>query len=162
MSSTCDNPCSTCSINQDCCTHLSGLRVTETEFQRCFASHLDQLDIEHEGPVLVLTPKHGAACPNWQAGGCAVYENRPRECRLFPFTLYVRKPGDRLVSIGYHSDTRCPQKQALLPPDADARAIVASFGEEAFPGLKLDITHETAQERLRRRQRKPFGDCFPS
>ena len=25
-----------------------------------------------------------------------------------------------------------PQKAALLPPDADARAIVASFGEEAF------------------------------
>lgn len=151
MSANHDNPCATCSIDQDCCTHLSGLRVTEAEFQRCFSSHVDLLHIEREGPVLVLTPKDGAACPNWQKGGCAVYDDRPRECRLFPFTLFVRKQGADLVSIGYHSDTRCPLKQALIAPDAEARAIVANFGEEAFPRSKLEVSRETTLERLRRR-----------
>ena len=154
VSTTCDNPCSTCSIHQDCCTHLSGLRVTKTEFERCFVPHTELLEIEQEGPVLVLTPKNGAACPNWQGGGCAVYENRPRECRLFPFTLFVRKPSDGLVSLGYHSDTNCPLKAMLLPSEAEARAIVASFGEEAFTDAQLQITPESTFEWLRRRTKE--------
>ena len=154
MSNSSDNPCASCSIDQDCCTHLSGLRVTAAEFERCFAAHADRLDIEHEGPVVVLTPKNHAPCPNWQQAGCAVYEDRPRECRLFPFTLYVRKPNDDLVSIGYHSDTRCPLKTTLLPADCDARAIVTSFAEEAFPGLQVEITRESTFERFQRRTKE--------
>ena len=58
---------------------------------------------------------------------------------------------DDLVSIGYHSDTRCPLKESLLPPEAEARQIVAEFGAEAFPSVRVEVTHESIVEKFRRR-----------
>jgi len=147
------NPCEACSIGQDCCTHLSGLRVTEIEFARCFAAHADKLLIQREGTIYVITPKNGAACPNWENGGCAVYDARPRDCRLFPFTLFVRRRTDDGLSLGYHSDTRCPLKATLLASDHEARTIVRQFGNEALPGAAIEVTPETTLERLKRRAR---------
>src|SRR5262249_30822696 len=135
-------------------------RVTEVEFQQCFAVHADKLTIRREGPIYVLTPKDGAACPNWVNGSCAVYDERPRECRLFPFTLFVRKQADGLVSIGYHSDTRCPMKIDLLPPDEVARDMITSFGAEAFPGVEVKVTRESLGEMLRRRTLESVWTCL--
>lgn len=145
------NPCAACAIQQDCCTRLSGLRLTEAEFDRCFAVHRHLLDIQREGSIIVVSPKNGAACPNWQEGGCAVYDIRPRECQLFPFTLFVRKAGTETVSIGFHSDTHCPQKAALLAPVPVAHSLVVAFGQEAFPAARVQVKIESPLERFSRR-----------
>ena len=80
------------------------------------------------------------------------------ECRLFPYTIYVRScRGDR-VSIALHSDTRCPQKQQLLPPLPEAKRLVTEFCREAFPQLAADICLETWLEcRLRRLRERIRG-----
>jgi Fe-S-cluster containining protein len=147
------DPCASCSIHQACCSELSGLRVTAEEFERCFAAHADELIVEHEGPVRVLSPKGGGPCPNLgRDGRCTVYGHRPIECRLFPYTLYVRRAGDGHASLGYHGRTRCPQKAALLPSDAEARAMVTRFGRQAFgERVGLEVSREGLIERLRRR-----------
>jgi len=145
------NPCLACSIQQDCCTRLSGLRLTREEFQRCFSRHVERLEIKHEGPVYVITPKNGGTCPNWQDGGCAVYDERPRECRLFPFTLFVRQQTSHTVSLGYHCDTRCPMKTELLLAADEADAMVSDFGREAFPVMSVEALRESLIESLKRR-----------
>ncbi len=75
-----------------------------------------------------------------------MYEVRPRECRLFPYTLFVREQRKDFVSIGYHSHTRCPLKNALLSSDANAQQTVIDFGTEAFPGARLAVRKQSAVE----------------
>ena len=105
--------------------------------------------IDRDGPVYVISPRVGP-CPNWQRDGCAVYDDRPRECRLFPFTLFVRKGGEGVVSLGYHCDTRCPMKGRLAMPKAEVVRLVAEFGQDAF-GDRTEVRAERLFERLRRR-----------
>lgn len=68
------NPCAGCTIGQDCCNHLSGLRLTQIEFDRCFQQHADEIVVEREGPLFVVSQRDGGVCPNWQSGGCSVYD----------------------------------------------------------------------------------------
>lgn len=148
------NPCAGCTIHQDCCAHLSGLRLTAIEYERCFARHADSLTIEREGPVFVVSPRDGGPCPNWRDGSCTVYDARPRECRLFPHTLYVRQHRPALVTLRHHSDTRCPLKNELLTDADTASAEVLSFAREAFgTEIAIEVAPETAGERLVRRLR---------
>jgi Fe-S-cluster containining protein len=145
-----ENPCLACSIGQDCCSRLSGLRLAPREFERCFAVHADRIDVGRDGPLYVVSSRNGGACPNWSAQGCAIYDLRPMECRLFPHTIYMRNRAADRVSVVVHSDTRCPQKEKLKMTDAAARGLVAEFCREAFPGAVVEMHMESRFERLRR------------
>ena len=148
------NPCAACTIDQGCCTHLSGLRLTRIEFDRCFKHHTEEILVDREGPLFVVSQRDGAACPNWQDGGCAVYDARPRECALFPHTLYVRSHAADGVSVRVHSDTNCPQKAQLLSSAAEAERMAREFAEEAFgSSTAIRVEHETKRQFLWRRIR---------
>lgn len=154
MNITQTNPCAACTIDQDCCKHLSGLRLTQIEFNRCFKQHGDEIVVEREGPLFVLSQRDGAACPNWQEGGCAVYDVRPRECALFPQTLYVQQRGDA-ISIRVHSDTCCPLKAQLISSERVGEQIAREFAEEAFgENSRIRVGYETAWQSLCRRIRQ--------
>ena len=154
------NPCAACTIDQDCCTHLSGLRLTQIEFDRCFQQHADEIAVEREGPLFVVSQRDGAACPNWQGGGCAVYDVRPRECALFPHTLYVQQRGDE-ISVRVHSDTRCPLKAQLLGSGQAAEQLARQFAEEAFgKHARIRVGQETVWQLFRRRLRHLVSRLF--
>ena len=123
-----ENPCLKCSIDQGCCTHLSGLRVNQAEFDRCFASHQDKLSIEREGPLFKISVHDGGACPNWK-DQCAVYEDRPMECRLFPHTIGSVFDGETLL-LTVHKRTDCPLKKELAMGDQAAVEMVEQFARE--------------------------------
>ncbi|MBI2479653.1 MAG: hypothetical protein HYV60_13785 [Planctomycetia bacterium] len=147
------NPCAACTIDQDCCKHLSGLRLTQVEFDRCFKQHAGEIAVEREGPLWVVSQRDGGACPNWQEGGCAVYDERPRECALFPYTLHVQQRGDA-ISVRVHSDTRCPLKAQLLGSEKAAEQLAQAFAQEAFgEHARIRVGHETKWQSLRRRLR---------
>lgn len=155
MSESVSNPCAACSIHQDCCRHLTGLRLTEIEFDRCFARHATALVIEREGPLYVVSQRGGEACPNWHDGGCSVYDDRPRECRLFPFTMYSDVKADSSVTLRVHSDTRCPLKSDLLGDRELALQLVRRFAEEAYGGAPAaHVRHERRIERILRLYRQ--------
>lgn len=124
-----DNPCLECSIDQDCCAHLSGLRVNQAEYDRCFAAHADRLDIERDGPLYRISVKGGGACPNWQ-DKCSVYEERPMECALFPHTIGVVFDDDPMV-LTVHKRTDCPLKATLAMEGAEAVSRVEQFARES-------------------------------
>lgn len=153
--STADNPCITCSINQGCCTSLTGLCLTRAEYERCFEHHADQVLVERKGPLYIVSQAGGAACPNWQGGGCAVYDQRPRECALFPHTLYLKQQRGNEYTICVHSDTNCPQKKRLLSSQRDAEQLVMEFAEEAFgDSASIIVRGETLLERVNRVSKK--------
>lgn len=145
------NPCLSCTINQGCCTSLTGLCLTKAEYERCFEQHADQLIVKRRGPLYIVSQTGGAACPNWQNGGCAVYDQRPRECALFPHTLYLKKQDGSDFTICIHSDTKCPQKKQLLSSKDDAEKLVLEFATEAFgESASITVRCETLVERISR------------
>lgn len=127
-----DNPCATCSTGQGCCTSLTNLRVTAAEYERLFARHRESMIIEPEGSIYNVSVKQGQPCPYWK-NGCAVYDKRPVECHLFPYTI-----GDAWIwrnrgILTFHSrPTGCPEIERLLMPLQEARELVASFVRDAF------------------------------
>jgi Fe-S-cluster containining protein len=129
--------------------------LTEPEFERCFASHEPELAIEREDAVLVVSQRDGGVCPNWQDGGCVVYEDRPRECRLFPFTMYPTSNSGQLVSLRLHSETRCPLKRQLLGDREGAQQLAQEFADEAYGDSRVvSVRHESPFERVLRWSRQ--------
>ena len=128
---TSDNPCAACSIGQDCCTNLAGLRLSKAEFERNFLRHHESLLVkEHSGIYEVAGRRN--VCPNWGGNRCTVYETRPIECRIFPYTIGDVVRIGRLVVLTYHHRTRCPQKLRLLAPRTEVVDMLVSFAHDAF------------------------------
>jgi Fe-S-cluster containining protein len=109
---------------------MQGLLVTENEYERVFEGHAHALEVTQSGRLKRLTSKAGP-CPNWQ-GACTVYEDRPMECRLFPFTVSVVAATAKTVHITAHDRVDCPQKAVLLPRETVARSLIEAFAREAY------------------------------
>ena len=124
------NPCLACTISQDCCHEMQGLMVTRAEYDRAFRPHESALEVTHQGPLLRLTAKHGP-CPNWQ-GACTCYEDRPMECRLFPYTVSIVATSPRAVHVTVHDRVNCPLKSELRPAKEAARRLIEPFALEAY------------------------------
>ncbi len=141
-----DNPCLSCSINQDCCSNLLGLRLSQREFDAHFAHHADALTIKRDGAHYQVTAKAGP-CPNWQ-GRCTVYDTRPMECRLYPGTVsVVAAVGDNAIAV-VHDRTPCPQKALLRPSNAAARALIEGFLRDIYgPDVKTHVVFDAGAGR---------------
>ncbi len=128
------NPCLACSINQDCCTNLVGLRLTKTEYEHCFSRHAEagKVIVGREGPIYIVNPDQEQACPNWKKEGCSVYDDRPLECRLFPHTLYIKELAPAKVEVRFHAVHSCPLIGDLRMTENAAESIVKNFCAEAF------------------------------
>lgn len=126
-----DNACTACEINQGCCTNLLSLKLSKAEFEKNFLCHHKSLLIkEYLGIYEVSGQRNG--CPNWSGDLCTVYETRPIECRLFPYTIGEVLRIGQLVVMMYHHRTRCPQKLRLLASRAEVVDMLKSFAENAF------------------------------
>ena len=145
-----ENPCLRCTMEQDCCNRLRGLKVTRNEFERYFQAHSEKLSITpatQSGAVLVISTNDAKACPNWKDGGCTVYNERPIECRLFPYTTAGIVERRNRIEIGFHRRTNCPLKNELLMPEDDARSLIALFGKRAFGEDKTIIVYHAEPKR---------------
>lgn len=130
MGSTEKNPCANCSVN--CCKTLSGLRVSEAEYQQHFGRFEARLDVKQVDRLYVVSAKAGTTCPHFIGEQCSVYVERPMECRLFPYTL--REPiqeGNR-VQLFFEASTKCPRKDTLIMPQAKAKAMITVFAQGVY------------------------------
>lgn len=147
-----DGPCGTCSIDQQCCQRLTWLRLTAREYEEHFARHRGLFNASGRAPVYVISAKPSGSCPHFIDSRCAIYDDRPFECRLYPYSFGMIRRTERTVTISFHSVTRCPHKKALfrLISKDDARDIVRGFAREAFgDGYALKIRFmSTASVRL--------------
>lgn len=127
-----DNPCAICSIGQDCCSNLSGLKLLESEYNLHFASDCRRLRTQEEGQFYTVSSKDAGPCPQWLKGRCNIYHDRPIECRLFPYTIGLIACDESYVVLTIHARTRCPLKKKLLMPKVKAEELVRSFAYQAF------------------------------
>lgn len=137
------NVCSRCIIGQDCCRNLSGLKLSENEYEQHFAKHSENLEVRQENNLYVVSAIDGKPCPNWIDDQCSIYIDRPMECRLFPYTLgKIIHHGNR-INITFHSHTQCPEKKTLLMSKAEANGMILSFARSVFPDAdKIISEHE--------------------
>jgi len=141
MSNIPGNPCVACTTNQHCCTRLSGLILTQKEFDALFKSHAEGLLVRHADKIVIVSTRDGGACPHWSKGGCRIYQDRPIDCRIFPYILTRVIEKRNKVKIIFHTRTDCPQKDILyaLMPEAAARALAMEFGKNIFGEKKTII-----------------------
>ena len=128
------NPCAGCPVN--CCCDLRKLKLSPAEYQRVYEPFRDQFDFERKGALYELSMHKGRSCPHLVEMRCTIYEARPAECRLFPYTVNQAYHTGPLVLFTYHGNTPCPRKvNGLFPSHAAARRIVRSLARETYgPG----------------------------
>ncbi len=125
------NLCKDCITNQHCCRTLSKLWLTEDEYKKNFADYKEVLIIQKMDAIYTISAKKGHTCPYWN-GACGIYDKRPIECRLYPYTISNFWKWYHHVFVTFHSRTKCPLKERLLIDLDDARAMVLTFAREAF------------------------------
>jgi Fe-S-cluster containining protein len=132
MSTVNDNPCVACTTN--CCTIKGwcGLMLTKDEFEEHFKSHAEGILIRQSDKYVVISSKEGRVCPHLEDGGCRIYQDRPIDCRLYPYVMRFVSENAKKVKIAFHTRSDCPQKKTMLLPEADARALVMEFGKKVF------------------------------
>ena len=148
-----ENPCTTCSIDQGCCTSLSGLKLARKEFEEHFSRHREALTVLNYDETYIISANQGHACPHWGEGGCRIYADRPIECRLFPYTVSHIAKGRKKIVMEFHDATDCPQKGRLLMPEEEARDLILALGRSAFGRNKPIVI-------VRRRERTGLRRCL--
>ena len=142
------NYCKACPTN--CCSPCIDLKVTRQEFDRCFAAHADKISIKDLGAYLEVTSNKTKDCPNFIDDRCAMYEDRPMECRLYPHSVQDIDLIAGGVRAYVHAGTRtCPQKSKLMAPEPEVLAMVKGFLDEAYPALPQTIMLEQDPSRYK-------------
>jgi len=131
-----NNPCFSCPIEQECCRKLKSLRLTKSEYLKHFAQFQEKITVQDYDETCIVSSREGEPCPNWSGKKCAIYADRPVECRIFPYTIGRINKKYNHVTISYHKRTNCPQKEVLTMPDKELKKIILRFANNAF-GDKL-------------------------
>jgi Fe-S-cluster containining protein len=142
------NYCGACPTN--CCSPCIDLKVTKSEFDRCFAAHADKLSVKDLGAYLEVTSNKTKDCPNFINDCCAIYDDRPMECRLYPHSVQDIDLIAEGVRAYVHAGTRtCPQKAKLIATEPEVLSMVQGFLDEAYPGLPQKILLEKDPSRFK-------------
>jgi len=156
-----ENLCKGCITNQHCCRALLKMRLTEDEYRTNFANHKKVLIIKRMGTIYNISSKKGHTCPYWN-GECTIYDRRPIECRLYPYTISHCWKWGRHVFITFHSRTKCPFKERLLIDFDDAKAMVHAFAREAFGrNCRIHVIRESLFPNLINKARKLLRPIAP-
>jgi Fe-S-cluster containining protein len=144
MNNNSDNPCLSCSTDQHCCSQLSGLFLAEDEFNRLFKQYRQDLSVRRSGRIVRVSANNGN-CPYWQKEGCRIYQERPIDCRIFPYTPMhvIERKGS--IKIVFHDRSNCPQKEKLFlcMPKSEIRALLVELGKKMYGEAKtITVQHE--------------------
>ncbi len=124
-----DNLCDQCSTDQHCCKQLTGLMLTREEYEAQFKNYEENLFVEESDGVYKVTPRNGTACPHWDHGGCAIYPNRPIDCRLYPYMMTRVDKGKDTLKVTLQMSSQCPKIDAvgMLKSETEAHALATEF-----------------------------------
>jgi len=108
--------------------------LTKEEFERHFKSHSEKLEVRPSNGFIIISSKEGQVCPHYEISGCRIYNDRPIDCRLFPYVMHRFITRLNKTKIVYHTNSDCPEKNALFQhvPKAIARSLIMEFGKKVY------------------------------
>jgi len=144
-----ENPCLACTENQRCCSQLSGLTLSNEEFEKNFRKHTDKLSVVDDNKVFIVSAYDNGPCPHWQQSGCKIYYDRPIDCRVYPYEIIQLAERKGVIEIKFRGSPCCPQKDHLLIPLEDARTLMKNLGRMAYGESKPIVIKYVQEERGR-------------
>ena len=127
-----DNPCLTC---PDTCCALKGecgLRLSQAEFAAHFQEHTQDLHVRSAGKLVIIATREGRVCPNLGDKGCRIYDERPIDCRLYPYQMLPVYETRGTVKIMLYMTHECVANRTFHFPEQGARALVETFGKAVY------------------------------
>jgi Fe-S-cluster containining protein len=147
MSTVQENPCLACSENQRCCSQLSGLRLSKEEFEKYFRYYSNGLSITEDNKVFIVSSHDNGPCPHWDKSGCKIYDIRPTDCRVYPYEVIGVVERKKVIEITFRDSLCCPQRDHLLMPIEEARALMEVFGRTVYGQGKPVVTKYVQKEK---------------
>jgi Fe-S-cluster containining protein len=134
-----NNPCHTC---PDSCCALKGhcgLRLSKDEFETFFRDQEQDLNVRVEDKIVIISTKDGLVCPNLGKKGCRIYEDRPIDCRLYPYQMLPMYETRRKAKFMLYLQPNCVQNETFLYPEEEARALVEEFGRKVYGDKRIVV-----------------------
>jgi Fe-S-cluster containining protein len=127
-----ENLCLVCSENQRCCSQLSGLRLAKEEFEKYFRYYSNELSIAEDNKVFIVSSHNNGPCPYWEKSGCRIYNERPFDCRVYPYEIIGVVERKKIIEITFRDSPCCPQREHLSMPIEEAQALMKIFGQTVY------------------------------
>ena len=134
-----DNPCLAC---PDICCALKGkcgLRLSQTEFEAHFKEHKQNLLVRQEGKLVIISTKNGLLCPNLGDKGCRIYDERPIDCRLYPYQMLQMYETRGKVKFMLYMTPDCVADKTFHYPEQTARDLVTEFCRKVYGDKRIII-----------------------
>lgn len=126
--------CNSCDKASNCCTGktVDMPLVTEQEainIARDMEINMDNFCTPVNGGIFEIKRQDTNECYFYHKGKCSIYENRPIDCKLFPFDLKISKKTNHLNLVKY--DSVCPSLPEKMEREASqAENLVNSLGKQ--------------------------------
>jgi len=133
-----DNPCLDCR-NKCCVVGLIGLMLSKEEYEAYFKKYEQSFLVIPEDKLVFLTARDGIICPYFEDRGCKIYDQRPFDCRLYPYQMRLAYETKEKIKFILHSRSDCPRKTNLLLPEAEAKALIMDFGRKVYGNKKIIV-----------------------
>ena len=136
MSDTAINPCAGC--RSSCCCDLRKLKLSPPEYQQIYERFSDRFTVERKGLLYELSMRPEYNCPHLNGQMlCTIYDSRPVECRIFPYTVNRTYHLGPLVLFTYHGQTPCLRKKELFPSHREARRQIRRLARDTYGSGKI-------------------------
>ena len=126
-----DNPCLACEVGQKCCKP-AGLKLSRQEFEKHFKKYLPRLSVIKYKKMFIVHSLENQPCPYWDKKGCEIYQDRPVDCRMFPYDLNRLVEKRRMIEIEFYDQTDCPLKEGLFIPVDEAKELVRALARDVY------------------------------
>ena len=134
-----------------------GLKVSVREYEKNFKKHSFRLTTIKYNKMVILFPKNNQPCPYWDKRGCSIYEDRPIDCRLYPFELNRMVEKKQKIEVVFYDQTDCPHKEALFIPVDEAKELMKALARDVYgSGKPIEIKYEPGK-----RPPRTFGNLNP-
>ncbi len=134
------NPCLTC---PDTCCALKGhdgLRLSRDEFEAYFIGREEDLRVRVENEIVVISTRDGFVCPNLGEKGCRIYQDRPIDCRLYPYQMLPVYETRKSVKFLLYRNPYCVENRRFSIPEAEAMNLILEFGKKAYGDRKIIVS----------------------
>lgn len=135
-----ENNCLNCVIDQQCCKVL-GLKLSKSEYEKSFADISDKLRVVKYDNFFMIYPRDNQPCPHWREDGCSIYQDRPVDCRLYPYELHRMSCSKGQIEVDLYDQSDCPHKENLFIPVQEAKALITNLVQEIYGADKPVTIH---------------------